>query len=313
MDVAGPPTLRPMLAGAVGIPADAATRMVEPKWDGVRVMVTVTQGRARFSSRNANDVTGAYPELEMAPANVVDAVLDGEVIALDEHDHASFGSLQRRMHVRRPPPGLLAEVPVHFAVFDLLWIDGELLIDEPQRERRRRLDALALHAGGWVTSPVLEATPEALPATARAMGLEGFMLKRPHAPYLPGRRSPAWAKVKILRRREFVVGGWLEGRGGGVGSLAIGVWEHDRRRLRFMGMVGSGLKPTGSGPLEGLARADSPFAGPTPPRVRFLEPVLVAEVTFSEVTAAGTLRHPVLLGFRTDKDPADVVADDELG
>jgi len=91
------------------------------------------------------------------------------------------------------------------------------------------------------------------------------------------------------------------------------VWEDDRRRLRFMGMVGSGLKPTGSGPLEGLARADSPFAGPTPPRVRFLEPVLVAEVTFSEVTAAGTLRHPVLLGFRTDKDPADVVADDELG
>jgi bifunctional non-homologous end joining protein LigD len=80
-----------------------------------------------------------------------------------------------------------------------------------------------------------------------------------------------------------------------------------------MGMVGSGLKPTGAASLEGLARPDSPFAGPTPPGVRFLEPVLVAEVTFSEVTAAGTLRHPVLVGFRTDKDPADVVADDELG
>jgi bifunctional non-homologous end joining protein LigD len=302
-----------MLAGVVGIPADAAARMVEPKWDGVRVIVTVTEGRARFSSRNANDVTGAYPELEQAPANVSDAVLDGEVIALDDDGHSSFGRLQRRMHVRRPPPRLLTDVPVHFAVFDLLWLDGRLLIDLAQRERRRRLDALGLHTGGWVTSPVLDASPDALPDTAHALGLEGFVLKRPDAPYLPGRRSPAWAKVKMLRRREFVVGGWLEGRGGGVGSLAVGVWERDRRGLRYMGMVGSGLKPTGAAALDGLARAESPFAGPTPPGVRFLEPVLVAEVTFSEVTGAGTLRHPVLVGFRTDKDPADVVADDELG
>jgi bifunctional non-homologous end joining protein LigD len=277
------------------------------------VIVTVTGGRAKFSSRNANDVTGAYPELETAPANVADAVLDGEVIALDEHGHSSFGLLQRRMHVRRPPPRLLTDVPVNFAVFDLLWFDGRLLIEEPQRERRRRLDALGLHTGGWVTSPVLDAAPETLPDTAHALGLEGFVLKRPDAAYLPGRRSPAWAKVKILRRREFVVGGWLEGRGGGVGSLAIGVWEQDRRRLRFMGMVGSGLKATPAATLEGLTRLGSPFAGSTPPGVRFLEPVLVAEVTFSEVTAAGTLRHPVLVGFRTDKDPADVVADDELG
>lgn len=301
-----------MLAGIVGVPSDVAERMVEPKWDGVRVIATVTGGRARLASRNGNDVTGAYPELDPPPDALVAAVLDGEVVALDEDGHTSFGLLQRRMHVRRPSPGLQREVPVLFAVFDLLWSDGELLVGQPQRERRRRLDALALDTGPWVTSPVLDVAGADLHDAARDRGLEGFVLKRPDAIYLPGRRSPAWAKVKCLRRREFVVGGWLEGKGGGVGSLALGVWEGGLRPLRYVGMVGSGLKVTGADTLDALARESSPFSGPTPRGVRYLEPLLVAEVTFSEVTAAGTLRQPVLIGFRTDKDPEDVVVDDDL-
>jgi bifunctional non-homologous end joining protein LigD len=246
-------------------------------------------------------------------------VLDGEVVALGDAGRPSFGLLQRRMHVRKPPAGLLEEVPVSLLLFDVLWLDGELLIDEPQRQRRQRLDSLAVNRPPWVTSPVLDLPIDDLLETGRELGLEGFMLKRADAPYLPGRRSEAWSKVKLKRRREFVVGGWMGGRGnreGALGSLALGVWEGEPPRLRFMGMAGSGLTQADVEAFRRtageLARASSPFAGPTPPGLEFLEPLLVAEVMFSEVTSAGTLRHPVLVGFRTDIDPEQVVADDEL-
>jgi bifunctional non-homologous end joining protein LigD len=304
-----------MLIGAVGVPADAADRLVEPKWDGVRVVATLDGGRARLRNRNGGDVTAAYPELQAPPR--LRAVLDGEVVAFDQSGRASFGRLQRRMHVRSPAPGLVEEVPVAFLAFDLLWCDGELLVDAPLSQRRGRLDALALGPPPWVTSPVLDLAPDALERTGRGLGLEGFVLKRRDSPYLPGRRSPAWAKVKLVRRREFVVGGWLEAKSGGVGSLALGVWDAAPRRLRFVGMAGSGLRHTGTAAFRSavseLERSDSPFAVGAPPRgVRYLEPLIVAEVMFSEVTETGALRRPVLVGFRTDRDPESVIADDEL-
>jgi bifunctional non-homologous end joining protein LigD len=315
VDVGGPPVLQPMLIGSVGVPADARERLVEPKWDGVRVVATLGAGRARLANRNGRDVTAAYPELHGPPP--LEAVLDGEVVAFDESGRASFGRIQRRMHVRNPSPTLVAEVPVAFMAFDLLWCGGELLVDHPLEERRRRLDALGLDRPPWVTSPVLDLTPDALEGTGQSLGLEGFVLKRRDSPYLPGRRSPAWAKVKLVRRREFVVGGWLEGRGGAVGSLALGVWDTEPRRLRFVGMAGSGLRHTGNAAfrtaVSELERSESPFAVGAPPRgVRHLEPLLVAEVMFSEVTETGALRRPVLVGFRTDRDPETVIADDEL-
>jgi bifunctional non-homologous end joining protein LigD len=315
VDVTGPPLLAPMLIGAVGVPADAAARLVEPKWDGARAIATIDKGRVCLVNRNGRDVTAAYPELQPPPP--VQVVLDGEVVAIDAAGRASFGLLQRRMHVRHPPPALVDEVPVVFMAFDLLWCDGELLVDRPLDERRARLDALGMDRPPWVTSPVLDLSPEALEGTGRSLGLEGFVLKRRDSAYLPGRRSPAWAKVKLLQRREFLVGGWLEGRGGQVGSLALGVWEGEPRRLRFVGMAGSGLRHTDSAAFRaavaGLERPVSPFAvGAAPRGVRYLEPVIVAEVTFSEVTEAGTLRRPVLVGFRTDTDPESVIADHEV-
>jgi bifunctional non-homologous end joining protein LigD len=301
--------------------------MVEPKWDGIRAIVTVDAGTVRLTSRNANDVTGAYPELAQVPATIAGraAVLDAEVVAVDDHGHADFGRLQRRMHVRQPPPALVAAVPVDLVVFDLLWLDGEQLTSLPQERRRVRLEELGLGAAPWFVSPVLDLPlgPE-LVDTGRELGLEGFMVKRIDAPYLPGRRSDAWAKVKCKFRREFVVGGWVGGKGsrtGALGSLALGVWDRPAgsqpRRLLYAGLAGSGLSSADIDAfrraLVNLDRPESPFANPVPAGVRYLEPVLVAEVMFSEVTAAGTLRHPVLVGFRTDVDPDDVVVDAELG
>ncbi|HZQ59187.1 MAG TPA: hypothetical protein VFA84_14200 [Acidimicrobiales bacterium] len=310
-----PPAVRPMLIGGVAVAADARDRLVEPKWDGVRVIATIDGGTLALANRNGGDVTAAYPELQPPPAGRM--VLDGEVVAIDGTGRASFGHLQRRMHVRRPAASLVEEVPVTFMAFDLLWSDGELLIGLPLAERRRRLEGLAFGRPSWVVSPVLDLAPESLEQTGRDLGLEGFVLKRPDSTYQPGRRSSAWAKLKLVRRREFVVGGWLEGRDGRVGSLALGVWDGQPRQLRFVGMAGSGLRVTDSAAfrtaVSDLERSVSPFGvGVAPRGVRYLEPLMVAEVMFSEVTEAGTLRHPVLVGFRTDTDPESVIADHEL-
>jgi bifunctional non-homologous end joining protein LigD len=317
-----------MLSGATGIPSGDSPPwryLIEPKWDGVRAIVTIHGGQVRLSSRNDNDVTAAYPELAQPPPTLGgrSAVLDGEVVAIGRRDRPDFGLLQRRMHVRHPNPALVAEVPVNIVLFDVLWLDGDVLTALPQERRRDILAGLAISDPPWLTSPLLDLPADQdLVATIRDLGLEGFMMKRADAPYLPGRRSDAWRKVKCVRRREFVVGGWLEGRRsrtGELGSLALGVWDAPpggERHLRFVGMAGSGISQADveafRSALVELSRRESPFSGATPAGVRYLEPVLVAEVTFSEVTAAGTLRHPVLEGFRTDVAADDVVIDAEL-
>ena len=321
------PPLAPMLAGGSGPPSHPEAYLVEPKWDGVRAIVRIEEGLVRLISRRGNDVSPAYPEL----AGLADAfggrtaVLDGEVVALGEAGRPSFQRLQRRMHVRGPSGRLVADVPVTLVVFDLLWLEGELLTGLPQSERRLRLEDLGVDGPTWGTSPLIPAlADDRLLEACREAGLEGFMAKRRDAPYLPGRRSSAWSKVKCGRRRELVVGGWSPGNGArrdSIGSLAVGAWDRlpgagGPRRLVYAGQVGSGLSQAQIAQLEQVferyATDHNPFSGPVPKLVRFVEPLLVAEVAYSEVTEAGTLRQPSLLGFRTDLDPAQVVVDEEL-
>ena len=200
-----------------------------------------------LTNRRGGEITSHYPELAglaeaLAPRS---AVLDGEVVTFDEKGQTSFQRLQRRMHVAQPTPRLLAETPVVFVAFDVLWLDGELLVDRPQSERRRLLDGLGIKGPHWQTAPVLDASPEELLEACRNAGLEGFMAKRLDAPYLPGRRSSAWSKVKCGRRREFVVGGWSSGQGSRhetIGSLALGCYDtahEDEQRLFYVGQAGS--------------------------------------------------------------------------
>ncbi len=315
-----------MLAGGNGLPHDTDAYLFEPKWDGVRTVVRVGDD-VTLISRRGTDVSPAYPELAafgdaLAPRR---AVLDGEVVAFSESGRASFQRLQRRMHVRSPSARLMAEIPVTLMVFDLLWVDGESLLDLPQTERRRRLEELGIEGPHWHTSPLLTILPdEHLLEACREAGLEGYMAKRKDARYQPGKRSAAWSKVKCVRRREMVVGGWAPGHGarqGSIGSLAVGPWElagENARpsRLRYLGQVGSGLSEAIIGQLEHVFERyrarQSPFSNPVPRAVRFVQPVLVAEVAYTEVTEGGTLRQPSVVGFRTDLDPADVVLDEEI-
>jgi bifunctional non-homologous end joining protein LigD len=255
-------------------------------------------------------------------------VLDGEIVAFDDRGRPSFERLQRRMHVRNPGRLLMAEVPVLYVLFDLLWLDGRLLTGEPLVERRRQLQELDLQGPNWRPSPLFPDAPDQnLLEACRKVGLEGYIGKLRSSAYLPGKRSKAWTKVKCVRRREFVVGGWSEGSGGRsgqIGSLAVGWVDPDAPApagnpvaLRYAGQVGSGLNEfllqhLGSAFRE-LASDTSPFVPPPPtPALHFVRPSLVVEVLFSEVTTTGVLRQPSLKGLRDDVDPATVGWTDEL-
>ncbi|MEJ7764162.1 MAG: hypothetical protein WKF86_01580 [Acidimicrobiales bacterium] len=317
-----------MLCGSGELPRSLQGWQLEPKWDGVRAIVTCHADRLTVTSRLGNDVTAAYPELAGLPGRLGSpAVLDGEIVTLDRSGRPSFERLQRRMHVRRPPPELVDEVPVQLVAFDLLWHDGQLLVPLPQAARRERLEALGSALTATTLLPAGE-EPDALLAGCKAIGFEGFVAKKQDAAYSPGRRSPCWLKAKAVCRRELVVGGWEEGRGGRsrrIGSLAIG-WVDPVHRaawpegpcLRWAGQVGSGLSELMLEQLqpvvERFSRPDSPFLdAPRVPHVRWVQPLLVVEVSYREVTAGGTLRHPVLKGLRSDLSPPEVGPGEGLG
>lgn len=319
-----PPRLLPMLAGGNGVPSNPDAYLFEPKLDGVRVIAIVEPGGIVLTNRRGGEVTSRYPEVgglatALAPHR---AVLDGEVAAFNDKGQTSFQRLQRRMHVLHPTARLLAEAPVVFAAFDVLWLDGELLVDRPQHERRRVLDSLSIKGPAWQTAPVLDATPEELLEACQHAGLEGFMAKRRDAPYQPGRRSQAWSKIKCGRRREFVVGGWSSGQGSraeSIGSLALGVYDtavEATQRLFYVGQAGSGLNEDMIRQLQKLfaqiAAPMSPFVNPPPLKLQFVRPMLVVEIAYSEVTESGTLRQPSIKGLRTDVIASEATWDDEV-
>lgn len=332
MTAAQPPFLAPMLAGATGMPRDPTGWIFEPKWDGVRGVGRFWPGGFTITSRLGNDVTTGYPELAALADGLGDhaAVLDGEIVAFDDRGRPSFERLQRRMHVRNPGRALMAEVPVLYVLFDLLWLDGQLLTGEPFVERRRRLESLALKGPNWQLSPQLPDVPDDdMLQACRDIGLEGYLGKMGASTYVVGKRSKSWTKVKCVRQREFVVGGWSEGSGGRsgqIGSLAVGWVDPDLPAapghpfaLRYAGQVGSGLsefllRHLGTAFKE-LAVGLSPFVGqPAPPRgLYFVRPEIVVEVLFNEMTTVGVLRHPSLKGIRDDVRAVDVVWSEELG
>jgi bifunctional non-homologous end joining protein LigD len=312
-----PRDLRPMLAVAGAMPPDDGRWAYEVKWDGVRTLVAVAEGRLTLTSRNGNDVTASYPELAGLASQLTgrSLLLDGEIVALDANGRSDFGLLQGRMHVGRPSTALLQATPVQLVLFDVLHLDGRSLLDAPYADRREILNGLGLTGPHWSVPPAFDGDGDALLAATKQQGLEGLVAKRRDARYLPGRRSDGWRKVKHVRRTSAVVAGWKPGEGGRaglLGSLLLGVQGPDG--LEYAGHVGTGFTAATLdlltdllGPLQ---RPDPPFAtAPTRADSKdavWVEPLLVAEVDYTEWTRDGRLRHPSYKGLRDDLDPKDV-------
>jgi bifunctional non-homologous end joining protein LigD len=308
-----PEHLVPMLARLSTLPPDDERWGYEIKWDGVRAVAYVKPGKPiLLESRNLNDVTRRYPEAA-AIATALEkrsAVLDGEVVAFDEHGRPSFQYLQRRMQSK--------STPIAYVVFDLLYLDGESLMRLPYVERRARLEALDLNGPSWRTPSFHEGHGGALFEASAKQGLEGVVAKRLDSSYEPGKRNGAWLKIKNTRRQELVIGGWLPGEGrrqGRIGALLMGYYDHEppTPELRFAGKVGTGFDAKELDMLEKVLatrrRPTSPFSGTKQPGkgAIYVEPELVAEVEFNEWTKQNLLRHPSYKGLREDKRAFDVV------
>ncbi len=317
-----PEHVAPMLARSGSLPSENLGWAYEIKWDGVRAIAYSRPGELRLESRNLKDITASYPELARLNRALSShsAVLDGEIVAFDERGRPSFAELQRRMHVSSPAQArrLMRDTPVTLVLFDLLWLNGHSLMGLGYAERRELLGTLALMGESWQTPEHVIGDGAALLEASAAQGLEGIVAKRSDSTYQPGVRARSWVKVKSVGRQEFVVGGWIAGRGkrtGSIGALLLGVYDADGS-LRYVGRVGSGLGEHElarlAALLEPLARPASPFtAGERPPRgAVFCLPRLVVDVEFAHWTQGASLRAPVYKGLRDDKDAARVVRED---
>lgn len=313
----------PMLAspGAEGMLDDADEWAYEMKWDGVRVIAEVIDGGVRLQSRNGIDVTTTYPELDEL-ADALDgrqAVLDGEVVALNRRGVPDFGVLQGRMGLSKPSDvdKVLSSIPVKFMAFDLLELDGRNLTKLPYDERRALLLDHLRERGPVQVPPAFDGGLGTAVQTSRELGLEGVIAKRRDSTYAAGRRSRAWIKLKHVRTQEVVIGGWKPGNGRRahrVGSLLLGI--PDGAHLRYVGKVGTGFTERQldeiTRKLAGIERKSSPFDEvPAVERkdARYVTPKLVGEVEFAEWTQGGRLRAPTWRGWRPDKPPGAVVVE----
>ena len=282
----------------------------EVKWDGFRALCYVSRGRAELLSRNDNDLTKRFPAVAAALPDAVvgDAVLDGELVALDKTGKATFSAIQQGSETTQ------------LYVFDVLEIGGVPVIGLPFTERRERLAAILRPTGTVRLSETFD-DGDALFEAAQEQGLEGIVAKRARSSYQPGKRNRDWLKVKTRHRQEFVVAGYTKGQGrraSSFGSLILAVRRGNE--LSYVGNVGTGFDEKEIQRLlkllEPLDRETSPF--PVPPKlprvkkgdVVWVEPRLVVEVEFVEWTHDGHLRAPSYQGLRDDK-PAELVRREE--
>ena len=319
-----PSRILPMLAGAGQLPPRETGWSFEVKWDGVRAIAYAQPGRLRIESRNLREITAGYPEIRGLLSNLGmrEVVLDGEIVAFDDEGKPSFERLQRRMHVTQPSAvrRLAQSTPVVYAIFDLLFLDGENLMARPYSQRREALETLELTGPAWRVPAAHPGQGRALLQATGAQGLEGVMAKRLDSRYEPGRRTGAWIKIKHTRRQELVIGGWIPGEGRrreSIGALLMGHFEDGR--LRYAGRVGTGFTERTLEELsDALAplRTEEPTFDPRPklPRnAQFARPELVAEIEFREWTSEGMMRAPSFKGLRDDRVAAEVVREDRAG
>ncbi len=311
-----PPSIEPMLATLASKPFSDPDWLYEIKWDGFRIQAVVADRKVRLWTRNLKDGATYFPRLLTPPTWIEarQAIVDGEVVALDEAGRPDFGLLQERLGDASAPN-------LVFQAFDLLYLDGRSLLGVPLEDRKRLLQSvLRPHPRVRFAAHVV-GEGLAFHEAARATGLEGIIAKLRRSRYEPGRRSSAWLKLKIRPEQELVVGGWTPGEGNArdLGAVAVGVFEDGR--LRLAGKVGSGfdgrtrrLLRERLAPLE----TDEPPFDPAPPRdyrgrwggelreVRWVRPELVIRAELGGWSRDGMVRQAAFKGIEEGRDPTTV-------
>ena len=288
----------------------------ELKFDGYRALIIKDKQRVELRSRKNKDLTGMYPGIAAAGLRVKadQAVIDGEIVALDAQGSPSFQALQHR--------GSHPGHQIVFYAFDLLHLDGTDLTGQPLLKRRARL-ARVLDGSGLLPSQELPGAVSAIVDAVRGLGLEGVVAKRKDSLYEPGERSDAWQKLKLENQQEFVIGGYRPAGSNGIDALLVGYY--DDTGLRFAGKVRAGFVPHLRREVFKALKPhhvdDCPFVdlpnskssrwggGVTADEMRemqWVKPELVAQIRFVEWTAEGRLRHAAFLGLRSDKSAREV-------
>jgi bifunctional non-homologous end joining protein LigD len=304
------PVYKAQLATLVDKPPSSEQWLHELKYDGYRIAAALSGGKVVLESRNGKDWTAAFPEVVAAVGKLAakSALLDGEVAILTPEGRTSFQALQNAFS------GASRRGLTYFA-FDLLYLDGRDLRAEPLEVRKQALRGLVKKTGLVRYSDHVEGDGAAVLASACKLGAEGIVSKRRDRPYRGGRNDD-WQKTKCTLRQEFVVGGFTEPEGSRVGIGALLLGYYDGGELVFAGKVGTGKGFTAPylaklrSDLDKLVQPKMPYAVRPPARflknVHWLRPERIAEVSFAEWTNEGSIRHPSLLGFRTDKKPTSI-------
>ena len=318
---AKPQFIEPMKARLVDDPPTHGDWLYELKFDGIRAIAVKNETKASLISRNENKLDARFPEIAEAVKElpVRDAVVDGEVVALDEEGRSSFQLLQAlEMEGRK--------APLRFYVFDLLELDGKSLLGLPLEQRKQVLAKLCESIGDPIRySGEISGDVKSLLAEVQRRGLEGLIGKQRNSIYEPGRRNGTWIKLKCVNEQEFVIGGYTPPGGSRkyFGAILVGYYEDGQ--LKFAGKVGSGFTSKSLSMLYRKFREeeqkDCPFVdlpskqggawvqGITPSmmkKMHWVNPKFVAEIKFAEWTRDGKLRQPVFLGLREDKNPREV-------
>jgi len=313
-----PAAIHPMLATPVDKPFDDPDWLFEIKWDGYRAVAFLQDGKVRLVSRNQNDLTSQFPELHELPKSVKaeTAVLDGEIVVLDEQGRPSFGLMQQRTGIRTKGrrTGARPDLPVLYYVFDLIYLNGYDLRRVPLEQRKQ---ALAHIVAATDRIRYSDHFPQGLALfdLAGKKGLEGILAKK-RASHYEERRSNEWLKIKITQTVDCVVGGYTDPEGSRqyFGSLVLGLYDK-KGRLIHVGQAGTGFNQAMLKEIWQLLKTldtnRNPFQGEVEAaNVHWVKPDRVAEIKFTEWTHETTdggmkLRAPVFLGLREDKDPKE--------
>ena len=317
-----PRWIEPMKAKLVEKVPPGSQWSYELKWDGYRALAIKRGARVELISRNQKSMTRDFPEVSEAVAQVTaeTAVIDGEICALDAHGRPRFQLLQNRGASGARPE-------IFFYAFDLLHLDGRDLTRLPLEERKHALEGLLGDAPEVLRySRALEGDVQKLLEKVRAQGMEGLIGKRRDSEYESGKRTGAWVKIKVSAEQEFVIGGYTEPKGtrDHFGALLVGYYAG--KELHFAGKVGTGFDQAWLdqlyAALHKIEIRNCPFVdlprksggrwgqAMTPAQMRlctWVRPKLVCQVRFAEWTGDGSLRQPVFLGLRGDKDAREVV------